>query len=206
MNVQSKKILMTEKEIKADKEIAILSATLSLISERGFHNTPMSLIAKRSGVSAGIIYHYFENKDALIHALYKDIKRRFSETLVGQNNTQLDVKNFFEQIWLNAYDFYVTHPDETKFLEQYENSPFVEKWDEDYVIASGDEIMIMLVNQTQQMMEDGLIRKMPLLVLHELTFGVAIGIAKQQINGAINLKDEDLREIAIACRRAIEVE
>ena len=34
----------------------------------------MSKIAKESGVSAGIIYHYFANKDELIIELYKTIK------------------------------------------------------------------------------------------------------------------------------------
>jgi len=41
-----------EKNI-SDKRTAILDATLALISERGFHNTPMSLIAKTAGVSTG---------------------------------------------------------------------------------------------------------------------------------------------------------
>ena len=40
---------------------------------RGFHQTPKSLVAKRSGVSAGTIYYYFDNKEDLIHQLYRRI-------------------------------------------------------------------------------------------------------------------------------------
>ena len=44
----------------ADKRAAILGSTLKLLSERGLHDTPMSLIVKESGVSTGNVYHYFD--------------------------------------------------------------------------------------------------------------------------------------------------
>jgi len=43
---------------KKDKEEAILEAMLDLVGEHGFHNAPMSLLAKRSGASVDVIYHY----------------------------------------------------------------------------------------------------------------------------------------------------
>jgi AcrR family transcriptional regulator len=55
---------------KRDKREAILEAMLDLIVERGFHDAPMSVLAKRSGASPGVIYHYFPSKDDLIHAVY----------------------------------------------------------------------------------------------------------------------------------------
>lgn len=196
---------MTQVPAKTDKEIAILNATLNLISERGFHNTPMSLIAKRSGVSAGIIYHYFDNKDALIHELYKDIKRRKATAITSGDAHTLDWDAAFEKIWLNAYHFHVSNPDETRFLEQYENSPFFEALDEEEYAASGGEAMMVLLNRIQMMVKEGVIRQMPSIVLNELTFGVALNVAKRQISGMVELDDATLRNIARACRRAIEV-
>ena len=64
-----------------DKRAAILETTLDLLSERGFHDTPMSMIARQSGVSTGIIYHYFDGKDELMDELYKEIKRNFGLAL-----------------------------------------------------------------------------------------------------------------------------
>ena len=60
----------------------ILEATLKLLSERGFNDTPMSLIVKESGVSTGNVYHHFANKDELIMELHAEIKRRFLATLM----------------------------------------------------------------------------------------------------------------------------
>ncbi len=197
---------MAQVDIKSDKEIIILEATLALISERGFHNTPMSLIAKRSGVSAGIIYHYFDNKDALINELYKDIKRRKTEAMTQGDIEQLEWQDAIEQLWLNSYHFYVSHPNETRFLEQYENSPYFKTWDEAQFAASAGDAMMILMARIQQLMHDGIIRQMPLIVLNELTFGVALNIAKRQISGIVNLDDATLATIAHACRRAIESE
>ena len=65
-----------------DKRETILQAALELIAEHGFHGAPMSAVAQRAGVSAGIIYHYFASKEDLIHALYKQVKTDFSRALL----------------------------------------------------------------------------------------------------------------------------
>ena len=47
---------------KTDKRADIMDVALNLIAERGFHDSPMSLIAREAGVAAGTIYLYFESK------------------------------------------------------------------------------------------------------------------------------------------------
>jgi len=61
---------------------SILQAMLQLVAERGFHDAPMSLVAKRAGTSAGIIYHYFPSKDELIRALYLHVKAKMGRFLI----------------------------------------------------------------------------------------------------------------------------
>ncbi len=202
MNVQSSdEIMVTATQ---DKRNAILSATLDLVAERGFHDTPMSQIAKRSKVSAGIIYHYFDNKDALIHELYREIKSRYSSALLQSNPQDNPFPDDMEQLWLNAFDFHISNPKETKFLEQYENSPFHKNWDEDSMLMSEDENLATLMQMIQSNFEAGYIRQLPYVVLYELTMGVAVGLAKRQINGDVQLDENMLKSIAVACRRAIE--
>ena len=62
-----------------DKRALILQTTLDIIAERGLQNAPISLIAKRSGVSVGIIYHYFAGKDELLDVLHWEVKSRLAE-------------------------------------------------------------------------------------------------------------------------------
>jgi TetR/AcrR family transcriptional regulator, repressor for uid operon len=47
----------------------ILSAAAKVFGESGFHGSSMAALAKQAGMSVGHIYHYFENKDAIIEAL-----------------------------------------------------------------------------------------------------------------------------------------
>ncbi len=192
-------------QVAVDKRTAILEATLDLIAERGFHGTPMSQVAKCSSVSTGIIYHYFGNKDALIHDLYKEIKVRYSAALLDGNPQAMAWPHDFERFWLNAFDYYVSNPKETQFLEQYENSPFSKQTHAEASISGGDANTIILMNWMQQRFAEGVVREMPFMVLYELTVGVAVGLAKRQINGLIKLDEATLRTIAMACRRAVEV-
>lgn len=49
----------------------ILQAALELFAEKGFENTAISEIARRAGVSQGLMYNYFAGKDALLLAIFE---------------------------------------------------------------------------------------------------------------------------------------
>ena len=68
---------------KCDKKRkALLNATLNLVNNNGFHDAPMSKIAKIAEVSPATIYIYFENKQDLINQLYLEIKALLVNTLL----------------------------------------------------------------------------------------------------------------------------
>lgn len=50
----------------------ILDAALAAFSENGFHQTALSDIQRRSGLSRGALYLYFQSKDEIIAALAVD--------------------------------------------------------------------------------------------------------------------------------------
>src|SRR5215469_8818841 len=94
---------------KRDTRAAILDAMLSLVVERGFHNAPMSLLAKRSGASPGVIYHYFPSKDHLIRAVYKRVASIKRDEFLRGYSDDMRARDALMLIWLNAYRFYRTH-------------------------------------------------------------------------------------------------
>lgn len=65
-------------ELHARRREAIVSAATRCFLEQGFHRTSVGDIAGAAGVSMGLLYRYFANKDAVIGAV---AERDTSETL-----------------------------------------------------------------------------------------------------------------------------
>jgi AcrR family transcriptional regulator len=53
-------------EIRQKSTVSIKKAALELFAHKGYHSTSISQIAKAAGVSKGLLYNYFENKEALL--------------------------------------------------------------------------------------------------------------------------------------------
>jgi len=57
----------------------ILDAATEVMSRTGFHATAMQAVAERAGISVGLIYQYFGNKDDLLLAVIVDILEDFRD-------------------------------------------------------------------------------------------------------------------------------
>lgn len=112
---------------KCDKKRkALLNATLNLVNCNGFHDAPMSKIAKMAAVSPATIYIYFENKQDLINQLYLEVKAEFSVFAFKNYNEEECVKESFKQVWLNIADFKLNQLEASNFLSQCDNSPMID--------------------------------------------------------------------------------
>lgn len=184
-----------------DKREAILRGTLELIAERGFHDTPMSKIAKNAKVSAGIIYHYFENKDDLIHALYDDVTKRLTDVLMQGNVIAMPFPQNLETVWTNAYRHYVANPMDASFLEQYKNSPYAAQTHLNEL--TGDAGFGDLMRMMQQDVDAGHVQALHPMVAYAMTLGVAAQLAKYHISGILDMSDDELQSIAARCAQSI---
>ena len=183
-----------------DKRTNIFETTLTLISERGFYNTPMSLIAKTSGVSAGIIYHYFANKEELINELYKEIKLKYLHATLADYSEELPVKERFYSTWNNFVSYSLSNPTKVLFLDQFENSPLVKHVEEDFA-----EVVTPFFQIFGQGLEEGIFISLDPLVLFELSFAPAAALVKRHFAGVLKMDDELIQAVAEACWDAITV-
>lgn len=110
-----------------DKKEAIFKAALDLIAENGFHNSPMSVLAKRANVAAGTIYHYFSSKEELIAELYSYLKHKVSEKNLPEDDTSKSFKERFKKLFFGFYQYFLNNSKEFVFLEQFNNSVFLGK-------------------------------------------------------------------------------
>jgi AcrR family transcriptional regulator len=174
-----------------DKRSAILDAALELIAERGFHNTPVSMITEVSGVSAGIVYHYFDSKDELIQELYREVKLDMMQSITDGYSDDLSYRERFEQLWANSIRHVISHPDQARFMEQFENSSYLEPTLPDAVTIEVERIIGFYTNGVA----DGVLKDLPVPVLLSLSTGVAASLLKQHLAGVLVL-DDDLSAVA----------
>jgi AcrR family transcriptional regulator len=64
-----------------DRRSQILEAALVCFGKQGFHQTSMHDISAEAGISVGLIYRYFENKEAVISAMADRHEREIVEVL-----------------------------------------------------------------------------------------------------------------------------
>src|SRR5437868_10434593 len=74
---------MSQPQIEStlDRRVQILDAALVCFAKRGFHQASMHDISAEAGISVGLIYRYFENKDAVISAMADRHKQEIHEVL-----------------------------------------------------------------------------------------------------------------------------
>ncbi len=69
-----------------DRRSQILDAALVCFAKHGFHQASMHDISAEAGISVGLIYRYFENKEAVISAMADHHKKEISEMLDRARN------------------------------------------------------------------------------------------------------------------------
>ena len=175
-----------------DKHTAILKATLSLISTHGFHATPMSMIAKEAGVGAGTIYRYFNNKEALIKALFLQEKARFSQAMMAEVDLAAPTREVFRQIWLNTFNYCIHNPQQMTFLEQFHNSPFLTP----EIEAQSMQVLAPALDVFKAAVAAGEVKEMPFEMLSAFVYDITVAHAKRHIAGLM-VMDEAMLELAV---------
>ena len=64
-----------------DKKQRIMNSAIKVIAEKGYNGASTALIARDAGVSQGIIFHYFGNKEELFWTMIKQKAEIFEREL-----------------------------------------------------------------------------------------------------------------------------
>jgi AcrR family transcriptional regulator len=87
-------------EIRNKSKAAIIEAALELFANNGFHSTSITKIAKKAGVSKGLMYNYFNGKNELLEAVimsaYEKNAEPFIEEMKQPNTPQEHLSHFID--------------------------------------------------------------------------------------------------------------
>jgi AcrR family transcriptional regulator len=101
-----------------DKRNAILDAATRLFAERGLAAAPTSEISKRAGVAEGTLFTYFETKDDLINALYREIKLELADAMMSDFPRKKNLRTRLRHVWDRYVNWGIANPKQRKVLAQ----------------------------------------------------------------------------------------
>jgi AcrR family transcriptional regulator len=84
-------------DIRAKTKHKILEHALELFAEKGFKGTSINDIAKSAGISKGLAYNYFKNKEELMLSVFGLLTKEFEvlfSSMAGESDPKKKLKRF----------------------------------------------------------------------------------------------------------------
>jgi len=106
-----------------NKQQNIKQAVIKLILAEGFHGASISKIAKEAGVSPATVYVYYENKDAMLHDIYREYYNDVYNYLGSQIKRDMSGEQFIECLIRAYYTYIIEYGEEFYFVEQFSSCP-----------------------------------------------------------------------------------
>ncbi len=194
MNIHSINAMGQPKKMKLptspDKREAILDAAVRLFAERGYHGTPMPLLAEEAGVGAGTMYRYFPSKEELVNVLFRNWKGLLFNTLVEDFRADAPARQQFHELWTRLAAFAMKHPDGFTFLELHHHAPYLTEESREV-----EQRVLMLVHSyVVQAQRDMILKPIRPEVMIAMAWGAFVGLMKAAALGYLRLEKEVLDE------------
>ncbi len=180
---------------RPDRREAILEAALDCFVDRGFYGTAIPEIAKRAGVAAGTIYHYFDSKEALVNTLFRSCKMEVAQRVFTKFPHEAGTREQFRVMWHEMIDYARENPKAFAFIELHNHASYLD--DESRAVEGT--LKAFARNVIEQAQSDGLLKPLDATVLMELVFGAFVGMMRAHWEGRVELTDAVIEQAELAC-------
>lgn len=103
---------MTKQASTQDKRERIKAAALELFSEHGYHGTSTEMIIARAGVSKGLLFFHFQNKEKLLKTLQYEWMEKLWAAIVPEKNDTLNPLVCLEMLLNSILQTLIDHESE----------------------------------------------------------------------------------------------
>lgn len=97
----------SQKQFEELREVSIrkiLDASLELFGTKGFEATSIAMIARRAGISKGLIYNYFDSKEDLLKGMIEDLSKEGDQLMEDMQAD--DPRQMMENIIRFTFDWF----------------------------------------------------------------------------------------------------
>jgi AcrR family transcriptional regulator len=100
-----------------DKRNRILEAATQVFAERGL-GAATSAISAAAGIAEGTLFTYFQTKDELVNALYREIKLELADAMMSAFPRKKSVRSRLHHIWDQYVGWGIQNPMQHRVLRQ----------------------------------------------------------------------------------------
>lgn len=94
MSTSRRKRKLTRQQQSETTRQALLDVSLELFIRRGYAGTTVRDIAKKAGISVGLMFHYFSSKQALLEAHIETVERGLDSVAAILNSSETSIDTF----------------------------------------------------------------------------------------------------------------
>jgi len=109
----------------SDKRALIIDAAIELFAADGFWNTSTASISKKAGVATGTLFNQFDSKDALIDALYAELKQESLAAVTAAAAEVEGLRDILAASWRAYIGWALANPARYRLLDQLRVSELV---------------------------------------------------------------------------------
>lgn len=183
------------------KKEKVLQTALKMMADGGFHDTPMSELAAKSGVAIGTIYHHFSDKQALSNAIAKqclDNRNNAMNAAVANSGTQSEK---FQAMWTATFNHFCASKFEFLFLEQCQNSPLFAKM----IVGNKNAIPAEVQSYLKNGVNTGKLRNLDTALLFDcIMAGIGVAVRQQIGSKSKKLTAKQIEELMLMGWAAIK--
>lgn len=115
------------RKLSEEKLIEILEVGSREFAEKGFDKASMKTIASNAGISVGVLYKYYANKDAFFSACLEDSLKVLSDKMEEFLAGDVTPRQRIELILCAAIEFSKKHPNVIRMYHEITSGSFSEK-------------------------------------------------------------------------------
>jgi TetR/AcrR family fatty acid metabolism transcriptional regulator len=102
--------------VRRDKRNRILEAAIRVFAQMGYHGARVSDIAREAGIAYGLVYHYFKNKEEILHTIFEERWSGFLDAVEGVADSNAPTEDKLVSIAALVLNAYRLRPDWVKVL------------------------------------------------------------------------------------------
>lgn len=177
----------------------ILEATRDLVAEEGIHAFSYPKIFERAGVGSGTVYHYFEGKEALLVATYRQALTTMDAEVLAGYDPEASVPLRFAALVRNTVRFVSLRWKDLAVLEACGHLPVLAEEKLRRTPPSAAATFALLADGRAQ----GYFLPLDPMMVSSMLMGAVTSLVEGHRNGKYVLDDGALDQVVAACWRAV---